>query len=42
MDQVSIDRKLVVLGSLVCKDNFKSNLGTEIFVIRKRAIDEYE
>ena len=42
MDQVPIDRKFVVLGNLVCKNNFKSNLKTEIFVIRKQAIDEYE
>jgi hypothetical protein len=42
MDQVFIDYKLVVLSSLVRKDNLVSNLGVVIFVICERSVDEDE
>jgi hypothetical protein len=42
MDQVSVDYKLVVLSSLVRKDDLVFNLGTIIFVICERSVDEDE
>ena len=42
MDQVSVDCKLVVLSSLVRKDDLVSNLGAVIFVVCERSVDEDE